>query len=203
MTGCEALYADLGHFGKGPIQTAWLSVALLRSPSIISAKVRCCWPHRKRSKTLFPALPGVGAASHGGTRHRRHGDRQPSGHHRRLLAHQPGRAARSPAAAAHPAHLRDPGRPDLHSARQRHAPGRCALPCGAVPIVKRACLRLWHRRQRHHGGDGDDGLRGDLEGVEVADVGRGGADRAPSFSSIPPSSPPTCSKCSTAAGCRF
>ena len=28
VTGCEALYADLGHFGRGPIQTAWLLVAL-------------------------------------------------------------------------------------------------------------------------------------------------------------------------------
>ena len=28
VTGCEALYADLGHFGKGPIQTAWIFVAL-------------------------------------------------------------------------------------------------------------------------------------------------------------------------------
>src|SRR6185312_7522605 len=28
VTGCEALYADLGHFGRGPIQTAWLVVAL-------------------------------------------------------------------------------------------------------------------------------------------------------------------------------
>ena len=28
VTGCEALYADLGHFGKGPIQTAWILVAL-------------------------------------------------------------------------------------------------------------------------------------------------------------------------------
>jgi KUP system potassium uptake protein len=28
VTGCEALYADLGHFGRGPIQTAWISVAL-------------------------------------------------------------------------------------------------------------------------------------------------------------------------------
>src|SRR6266540_189503 len=28
VTGSEALYADLGHFGKGPIQTAWLAVAL-------------------------------------------------------------------------------------------------------------------------------------------------------------------------------
>ena len=28
VTGSEALYADLGHFGRGPIQTAWLGVAL-------------------------------------------------------------------------------------------------------------------------------------------------------------------------------
>ena len=28
VTGAEALYADLGHFGRGPIQTAWLAVAL-------------------------------------------------------------------------------------------------------------------------------------------------------------------------------
>ena len=28
VTGCEALYADLGHFGKGPIRTAWIFVAL-------------------------------------------------------------------------------------------------------------------------------------------------------------------------------
>lgn len=28
VTGAEALYADMGHFGRKPIQTAWLSVAL-------------------------------------------------------------------------------------------------------------------------------------------------------------------------------
>jgi KUP system potassium uptake protein len=28
VTGSEALYADLGHFGRGPIRTAWLIVAL-------------------------------------------------------------------------------------------------------------------------------------------------------------------------------
>jgi KUP system potassium uptake protein len=28
VTGAEALYADLGHFGRGPIQMAWLTVAL-------------------------------------------------------------------------------------------------------------------------------------------------------------------------------
>src|SRR4029077_4913260 len=28
VTGGEALYADLGHFGRKPIQTAWLSLVL-------------------------------------------------------------------------------------------------------------------------------------------------------------------------------
>ena len=28
VTGSEALYADLGHFGRGPIQAAWLAIAL-------------------------------------------------------------------------------------------------------------------------------------------------------------------------------
>src|SRR5262249_60913455 len=28
VTGCEALYADMGHFGKKPIQLAWYFVAL-------------------------------------------------------------------------------------------------------------------------------------------------------------------------------
>ena len=28
VTGCEALYADMGHFGKRPIQFAWLFIAL-------------------------------------------------------------------------------------------------------------------------------------------------------------------------------
>lgn len=27
VTGAEALYADLGHFGRGPIQLAWVAVA--------------------------------------------------------------------------------------------------------------------------------------------------------------------------------
>ena len=28
VTGCEALYADMGHFGRGPIRTSWLYFAL-------------------------------------------------------------------------------------------------------------------------------------------------------------------------------
>src|SRR5581483_10628679 len=28
VTGAEALYADLGHFGRGPIRSAWLAIVL-------------------------------------------------------------------------------------------------------------------------------------------------------------------------------
>jgi KUP system potassium uptake protein len=34
VTGCEALYADMGHFGKAPIRNAWLYIVL---PSLILA----------------------------------------------------------------------------------------------------------------------------------------------------------------------
>ena len=32
VTGAEALYADMGHFGRGPIQAAWLIVVFPALP---------------------------------------------------------------------------------------------------------------------------------------------------------------------------
>ena len=68
VTGAEALYADLGHFGRKPIQTG---VALFRAAG---------------------ARAAMGAVPDDRARHCGHGDREPSGDHRRLLAHQPSRA---------------------------------------------------------------------------------------------------------------
>jgi KUP system potassium uptake protein len=70
VTGCEALYADLGHFGRGPIQTAWLSVALpaltlnylgqgallLSRPTAIENPFFLMYPH-------WALLPMVGLAT--------------------------------------------------------------------------------------------------------------------------------------------
>lgn len=42
ITGVEALYADMGHFGKLPIRVAWFSVVL---PSLVLnyfGGARCC-----------------------------------------------------------------------------------------------------------------------------------------------------------------
>jgi KUP system potassium uptake protein len=179
LTGCEALYADLGHFGRGPIQTAWLLVALpaLTSQLFRSGGIAARKPGGDR-EPLLSALPGLGAPPHawaclGGHRHR-----QPGGDHRRLLAHQPGRAARATAAAAHPAHLGDASGPDLHPAHQRHPARRRAPARRSAQVLERARFGLRHRRERHHGGDGAIGARGDLEVLEVAALGRGDADRS-------------------------
>ena len=42
VTGCEALYADMGHFGPQPIRIAWLISCCRRSSSTISARADCC-----------------------------------------------------------------------------------------------------------------------------------------------------------------
>ena len=49
VTGAEALYADLGHFGRKPIQTAWLGLVLPALMSTISARARSFSPIRRRS----------------------------------------------------------------------------------------------------------------------------------------------------------
>lgn len=50
ITGVEALYADMGHFGKFPIRLAWFTVVL---PSLVLnyfGQGRCCCVTRKPSK---------------------------------------------------------------------------------------------------------------------------------------------------------
>lgn len=51
ITGVEALYADMGHFGKLPIRVAWFLVVL---PSLVLnyfGQVRCCCKTRRRLRT--------------------------------------------------------------------------------------------------------------------------------------------------------
>ncbi len=99
VTGAEALYADLGHFGRRPIQAAWIAVVL---PSLALNYLRAGRARARRSEgdreSVLPALSGLGAAADGGACHRRDRDREPGGHHRRLFADPAGDPAR-PAAA--------------------------------------------------------------------------------------------------------
>ena len=41
VTGGEALYADMGHFGKAPIRLGWMCIVMPALVSTISARARC------------------------------------------------------------------------------------------------------------------------------------------------------------------
>ncbi len=106
VTGAEALYADLGHFGRKPIQTAWLSLVLpalalnyLGQGALVladPAALKDCFYRLYPSWALVPdAASGDGGDSH----------REPGGDHRHLLPDQPGDPARPAAAPQRPAHI--------------------------------------------------------------------------------------------------
>jgi KUP system potassium uptake protein len=50
VTGAEALYSDMGHFGRIPIRLSWLSVVLPALCSIIWGRRRCCCASTRRWK---------------------------------------------------------------------------------------------------------------------------------------------------------
>ena len=177
VTGAEALYADLGHFGRPPIQVAWFGLVLPALGDQLSGAGRAGLraSGSGRQSVLF-ALPRLGAHPDGGAGHGGHRDREPGGDHRRLFADQPGYPARASAAVRNSPHLGAAGRPNLHAARQRLAAGRRAAPGRAVPLVERARLGLWHRRHRHHGGHRHDGVHRHLADVALVAAGGGGLD---------------------------
>ena len=53
VTGAEALYADLGHFGRKPIKMAWFAWCCRRLLSIISVRARWCSPSPDRDRNPF------------------------------------------------------------------------------------------------------------------------------------------------------
>ena len=106
VTGAEALYADLGHFGKRPIQTAWLFIVL---PSLALNYLGQGALRDRRSqgdrKSVLPDVPGLGADPDGRARHAGDRDREPGRHHRRLFADAHSDPARPDAAVRNPPHL--------------------------------------------------------------------------------------------------
>jgi KUP system potassium uptake protein len=106
VTGAEALYADMGHFGRRAIRRAWF---VLVFPALLlnyfgQGALVLDDPGRAstRSTRSFPTgrlLPTIALATAGD------GHRLAGRHQRRLLRHPPGRAARVPAARRDPPHV--------------------------------------------------------------------------------------------------
>ena len=88
VTGAEALYADMGHFGRGPITRAWLFLVFPACHPQLPGAGRP-GPRRPRPRDQQPLLPAgarLGTGSHGDPGHRGDGHRLPGGHLRRVLA---------------------------------------------------------------------------------------------------------------------
>ena len=179
VTGGEALYADLGHFGRKPIQSAWIFFVL---PALLinyfgQGALVLANPGGDR-KLVLPAGAGCPAAAVGGAGHGRDRDREPGRDHRRLFAGPSSGATRPAAALRGSLHVRYACRADLSAARQPAAVDRRPPPGAVVPHLQRTGLGLWHRRFHHHGRRWHPGLCGDLEIVELEGGHCGGADRS-------------------------
>ena len=101
VTGAEALYADMGHFGPRPIRLAWS--ALVFPCLVLNYAGQGAHRARRspdRGQYFLSPLSARAAGAHGGARHDRHHHRQPVDHHRRVLHDAPGHPARLDAAAA-------------------------------------------------------------------------------------------------------
>ena len=160
VTGAEALYVDLGHFGRKPIVTAWLAIVFPCLLLNYFGQGAFVLAHGgTAAQSLLRDAAAMVAGADGGARHGSHRHRQPGGHFRRLFADPPGGAAVDPAALRDPAHVGDAVGPDLHAAGQfpararRHASGR------RLRRVEQARLGLRHLGHRRDAGHDDAAVR--------------------------------------------
>ncbi len=179
VTGAEALYADLGHFGKRPIQAAWLFLVLpslalnymgqgaliLGDPKGIENPFFLMFP----DWALIPMVALATVAT--------------------VIASQ-AVITGAYSLTRQAIQLGLMPRFEIRHTSEAHS-GQIYIPRinlllliavillgGVVPLLERAGVGLWHLRHRDHGGHGDDGLCRDLAGLAmVADRGRR-ADRA-------------------------
>jgi KUP system potassium uptake protein len=98
VTGAEALYADLGHFGKRPIRLAWFAVVMPALVLNYFGQGAMLLQHPENVRNPFYEMAPTGRCSRSSAGHAGHGDRLAGAHHGGLLGHQAGHAAGLPAA---------------------------------------------------------------------------------------------------------
>ena len=137
VTGGEALYADLGHFGRKPIQLAWFGfgLPLPHSQLFCAGRLGVARPRSDRQSVL--SVISAGAAGAGGrARDACHRHCQSGRHHGRLLGHPAGDPARSHSSARNSAHIRNSGRANLYSTCQYRTADRSASAGGDLSDVR-------------------------------------------------------------------
>ena len=107
ITGCEALYADLGHFGPRAIRMTWLGLAC---PALLLNYFGQCALLLDQPDASFHPFYGLNPPPallpHGGPLHHRRRNRLPGPDFGRLLPHPAGRPTGHLPARSHCPHLR-------------------------------------------------------------------------------------------------
>jgi len=158
VTGGEAFYADMGHFGPFPIRLAWFGVALpaltlnyfgqggllLTEPSGIDNPFF----------QLAPVLVALWSCRPCGRRDR---DRLPIDHLRCLFADATGHSARLSAAHEHHPYRRSRDRPNLYSLRELEPRARHPRRRYRFRLIGRIGRSIRHRSFAAHGDHDADG----------------------------------------------
>ena len=175
VTGGEALYADMGHFGKRPIRLAWYALVLPslmlnyfgQGALVLSDQHNAMQPFFLLAPSWF-LFPLVLIATAGGR------DRVAGAHLRRVLADAAGDPARLRAAARHRAHVASRDGPGLRAAGELGPDVLHHRDRARLPDLHRAGRHLRHRRHHHDGHHRDAAARGDDRALEVAAAARRG-----------------------------
>ena len=137
VTGAEALYADLGHFGRKPIQIAWLWFVLpALAINYFGQGALVLADFLSHRKPILSNGAFLGPAAHDRACHSSDGDREPGSHHRCLLDHEPSRAARALTAVLHSTHLGNAGWANLPGAGQWIAACRRRISRPGVRLIQ-------------------------------------------------------------------
>ncbi len=201
VTGGEALYADMGHFGPRPIRLAWFAVVL---PALLlnyfgQGALLMLHPEAV-ANPFYRMAPRLGALPPGRSGHRGHRDRLPGGHLRRFLPHHAGHPARLQPPPGDRAHLGAGDGADLHAGGQLGADGGLHRPGARLRFLRAPGGGLRRGRDHHHGHHHPALLRRRRPSLELAAAGWRCCCAAAFWSSTLPSSAPTSSRWPTAAG---
>jgi KUP system potassium uptake protein len=130
ITGAEALYADMGHFGKRAIRLAWFGWSRTGPGAELLRPGRAAALSNPDAleNPFYLSFP-LGALPDGGARHRGHRDRLAGHHLRRLFDDAAGDAAGLPAAHGDAMHTSSRShRPDLRAGSELDAAGSSCAP---------------------------------------------------------------------------
>ena len=160
VTGAETLYADMGHFGRIPLRTAWLYIVL---PALLlnyfGQGALLLRDAAALENPFYRLVPGWGLYPLVVLASVRDDHRLASGDLRRVLDHPAGDPARLSAAAAGPAHLGAGDRPGLCAEDQYRAVRRDRRAGDRLSDIRQSRRGLRHRGDRDDGDHQRAGLR--------------------------------------------